>query len=153
MNTKHKHYNSPIIHGVRRANNILITSSEFSSGIRPYKAYEDDEDLKILNTSKKKIMKKKVYISGKMSGLSEDEFKSLFKEAEVKLIEEGYDVVNPCEIDYIPEDYAGQFLTALEALSKCDAIYMLDNWEDSNGAKSEYWFAKGMGLKFIELKK
>lgn len=55
MNTKHRHYNSPIIHGVRRANNILITSSEFSSGIRPYKAYEDDEDFKILNTSNKKL--------------------------------------------------------------------------------------------------
>lgn len=54
-----KRYNDPTIHGVRRANNILITPSEFSSGIRPYKAHEDDEEwtckkpLKILSTSKK----------------------------------------------------------------------------------------------------
>ena len=58
MNTKHRHYNSPTIHGVRRANNILITPSEFSSGIRPYKSHENDEEwigeeqLKILSTSK-----------------------------------------------------------------------------------------------------
>ena len=58
MSDKHR-YNSPTIHGVRRANNILITPSEFSSGIRPYKAHEDDEEwtckkpLKILSTSKK----------------------------------------------------------------------------------------------------
>lgn len=54
-----KRYNDPTIHGVRRANNILITPSEVSSGIRPYKAHEDDEEwtykkpLKILSTSKK----------------------------------------------------------------------------------------------------
>ena len=58
MSGKHR-YNSPTIHGVRRANNILITPSEFSSGIRPYKAHENDEEwigeeqLKILSTSKK----------------------------------------------------------------------------------------------------
>lgn len=58
MNTKHRHYNSPTIHGVRRANNILITPSEFSSVIRPYKVHENDdewigeEQLKILSTSK-----------------------------------------------------------------------------------------------------
>ena len=52
-----KRYNDPTIHGVRRANNILITPSEVSSGIRPYKAHEDDEEwkepLKILSTSVK----------------------------------------------------------------------------------------------------
>lgn len=53
-----KRYNDPTIHGVRRANNILITPSEFSSGIRPYKSHENDEEwigeeqLKILSTSK-----------------------------------------------------------------------------------------------------
>ena len=93
--------------------------------------------------------KKKVYISGKMSGLEEEEFKAIFKEAENELIEKGYEVINPCEIDYIPEDYAGQLLIALGELAKCDAIYLLDNWVESNGARCEYWFAKGMGLEII----
>lgn len=84
-----------------------------------------------------------------MSGLEEEEFKETFKEAEDELIKEGYEVVNPCEIEYIPEDYAGQLLIALGELAKCDAIYLLDNWVDSNGAKCEYWFAKGMGLEIM----
>ena len=93
--------------------------------------------------------KKKVYISGKMSGLEEEEFKAIFKEAENELIEKGYEVINPCEIDYISENYAGQLLIALGELTKCDAIYLLYNWKNSNGARCEYWFAKGMGLEIM----
>ena len=93
--------------------------------------------------------KKKVYLSGRMSGLEEEEFKAIFKEAEEELIEMGYEVINPCEIDYIPEDYAGQLLIALGELAKCDAIYLLENWKESNGARCEYWFARGMGLEIM----
>ncbi len=94
-------------------------------------------------------IKKKVYLSGRMSGLEEEEFKAIFKYAEEKLIEEGYEVINPADIDYNPEDYAGQLLIALAELAKCDAIYLLDNWTESNGARCEYWFARGMGLEIM----
>lgn len=94
-------------------------------------------------------IKKKVYLSGRMSGLEEEEFKAIFKRAEEELVEKGYDVVNPCEIDYIPEEYGGQLLIALGELAKCDAIYLLENWKESNGARCEYWFAKGMGLEIM----
>jgi hypothetical protein len=40
-------------------------------------------------------------------------------------------------------------LQALYALSQCDKIYMLKNWKESNGAKCEYWFAKGMGIEIM----
>lgn len=33
---------SPIISGVKRANNILITSGEFSSGIKAFELNEDE---------------------------------------------------------------------------------------------------------------
>lgn len=94
-------------------------------------------------------MKKKVYLSGRMSGLEEEEFKAIFKKAEMELIERGYEVINPCEIDYAVEGYAGQLLSALGELAKCDAIYMLNNWKESNGARCEYWFAKGMGIEIV----
>lgn len=97
--------------------------------------------------------KKKVYLSGRMSGLEEEEFKAIFKEAEDELIEMGYEVINPCEIDYTTEDYAGQLLIALGELAKCDAIYLLENWKESNGARCEYWFAKGMGLEIMSYEK
>ena len=34
----------------------------------------------------------------------------------------------------------------LELLSRCDAIYMLDDWEKSTGAKGELELAKRLGL-------
>ena len=31
----------------------------------------------------------------------------------------------------------------------CDAIYLLDNWQDSNGAKEEKALAEAKGLKIM----
>lgn len=90
-----------------------------------------------------------VYISGKMSGLTEEEYRKNFKDAENRLIELGYNVVNPCELTYLQKSYSGMLLQALYALSQCDKIYMLKNWKESNGAKCEYWFAKGMEIEIM----
>ena len=91
------------------------------------------------------MKQKKVYISGKMSDMEESEYKCLFNEAEARLLAEGYEVINPANIEYIPEEYGNQLLIALGELNKCDAIYFMENWIHSNGARCEYWFAKGMG--------
>lgn len=40
-----------------------------------------------------------------------------------------------------------------ESLDICDAIYMLDGWENSKGANQEYGFAKGKGIEIYENKK
>ena len=37
----------------------------------------------------------------------------------------------------------------LAALAKCDAIYLLQGWEDSRGAKRELWLALDKGLDVI----
>lgn len=37
----------------------------------------------------------------------------------------------------------------LHILDKCDAILMLNNWKESNGAQAEHWFAKGKELEII----
>lgn len=92
--------------------------------------------------------KKKVFISGKMSELDSEFYKSEFKRAEKYLIDEGYEPVNPCNLA-VPSDYAGQLLVSLGELAKCDAIFLMNNWVDSNGARCEYWFAKGMGIEVI----
>lgn len=92
--------------------------------------------------------KKKVYIGGKMTGLTEEESKALFARAEELLKAQGYEVVNPWKIE-VPKHYSGQLLRSLEELAKCDAIYLLDNWTSSNGANCEYWFAKGMGIDIM----
>lgn len=95
-----------------------------------------------------KEKKKKVYIGGKMTGLTEEESQDLFNRAETALKAAGYNVVNPWKIR-VPKYYSGQLLRSLKELAKCDAIYLLDNWTSSNGANCEYWFAKGMGLEIM----
>lgn len=46
------------------------------------------------------------------------------------------------------EDTDGVFLTGdLEILRRCDAIYMLDNWKQSEGARGEYKLAEELGLE------
>jgi hypothetical protein len=86
-----------------------------------------------------------VYISGKYSGKDYDEIESNIKkvrETAIKLWELGYTVLAPhlntyhfetdCKCSY--QDYIDGDLTLL---SRCDAILMLDNWEESTGAKIE----------------
>lgn len=36
---------------------------------------------------------------------------------------------------------------SFELLNICDAIYMLEGWENSKGANQEYGFAKGKGIE------
>lgn len=83
--------------------------------------------------------KPKVYLSGKISGLSEVEYKTKFNSAELFLTGLGYDVINPVSYDKIKdgswEDYMKQ---DLKLMLDCDYIYLLDNWEDSKGARMEY---------------
>ena len=46
------------------------------------------------------------------------------------------------------EDTDGVFLKGdLEIVRRCDAIYMLDNWEASKGAMGEYALAKDLDLE------
>ncbi|MCD8207848.1 MAG: DUF4406 domain-containing protein [Bacteroidales bacterium] len=93
---------------------------------------------------------KRVYISGAVTGLPYEEAERVFAEAESKLLAEGYDAVNPVKFglndgwewqDYMTRD--------LEILKSCEAIYLLDGWEQSHGARTEYEFARGMGLEVM----
>ena len=42
--------------------------------------------------------------------------------------------------------YAEILLEDLKLLSECDAIFMLDGWKDSPGARTEHAFAVALGL-------
>ena len=83
--------------------------------------------------------KPKVYISGKVSGLSEVEYKSKFNSTELFLTGLGYDVVNPTSLDEIKNgSWVDYMKRDLKLLLDCDYIYLLDNWDDSKGACIEY---------------
>lgn len=92
-------------------------------------------------------MKKKVFISGKMTGLPEYN-KEGFAKAEAMLFNAGFEPVNP----WNPEDlehnapWGECIIRALTLLNGCDGIYQLDGWEDSPGARMEWDFAKRTGI-------
>ena len=96
--------------------------------------------------------KPKVYISGKVSGLSEKVYKNNFNSAELYLTGLGYDAVNPVSEVTIPngtwEDYMRR---DIKLLCDCDYIYLLEGWEDSDGASLEKLIADNLGIKQLIL--
>lgn len=98
--------------------------------------------------------KSKVYLSGQITNLPEEEYKRKFKEAEEKLISLGYDVVNPASLDPIPKGTWTDYMRRdIKLLMDCDYIYMLDNWTESTGAKAEFKLAVDIGIERLTLDK
>ena len=91
----------------------------------------------------------RVYISGKMTGLEKSNFKKKFALAEKLLVSNGYDVINPARLSDFNLTYAEFMLIDTTLVTMCDAIYMLNNWRDSNGAKEELALAEAKGLKIM----
>lgn len=107
----------------------------------------------------------KVYITGKISGLPEAEYKANFAEAADLLTKHGFTPVNP--LDVLPEcgetcqsgltfedgTYQHHWECYMKAdlieMLKCDAIFALDNHFDSSGARLEMDVASKVGLPLI----
>lgn len=96
-----------------------------------------------------------IFISGKYRGKTTKEVELnifLATEASKKLWKLGYIVICPhlntshfdgiCEDDVWLNGY-------LEILKRCDAIYMLNNWLQSEGAIKEYELAEKIGIKIL----
>lgn len=92
----------------------------------------------------------KVYISGPISGLPLEAVYNNFTNAEVQLLEQGYEVVNPLN-NGLPTNatWSEHMRADLKLLLDCDAIYMLNGWEYSKGASLEYDLAIDLGFKLI----
>ena len=92
----------------------------------------------------------KTYISGSITGT--DDFMERFAKAEKGLAEQGYSVVNPAKVNaQLPEDtnYEEYMKMSFCMLDMCDAIYMLDGWEESRGANRKYGYAIAKDKKVI----
>lgn len=106
--------------------------------------------------------RKQIYIAGPMTGKPSYNFLA-FDTARDRLMAEGWAVVSPADMDRMfgfdpianPElVVTKEFLEEarkrdMEALERVDAIYMLDGWEDSTGAKAEYWTARWRNIEVI----
>lgn len=91
---------------------------------------------------------KVIYIAGPMSGLP-DLGRKHFREAEKRLKEAGYIVLNPAILPKGMEKdrYMPICLAMLEA---ADAVYMLQGWRSSAGAQMERAYAQYQGKEIWE---
>ena len=100
-------------------------------------------------TMLKKVQK--LYLSGKMSGLTDMGF-GLFNRVTEQLRAIGYDVVNPVEINDDPEaEWLSCIKVDLDYLATCDGIALLPNWRDSFGAQIEHLAAQRLGLAVLNV--
>lgn len=86
---------------------------------------------------------KKIYISGKISGLPISEVIRKFQAACDKVKRFGLVPMNPLDNDLpLDAEWADQMGKDISILLRCDAIYLLPDYSDSEGAKIELAVAR-----------
>ena len=80
-----------------------------------------------------------IYIAGPMTGKENYNFDA-FNAKETELREQGFKVLNPAKIGVLPE-YSMYWPINKAMLDGADAIYMLNGWEESEGARKEFAYA------------
>ena len=92
---------------------------------------------------------KKTYISGKITGI-ENEAYDMFESAQMYLLIIGQNPVNPMKLPHNHnKSWEAYMKEDIKALLECDAIYMLENWRGSKGARIECKLADDLGIKII----
>ena len=88
-----------------------------------------------------------IYIAGKMTGVP-DKGRAKFAAAAKMLQDKGHIVLNPAEL---PDGMPGSnyMPICLSMVGVADAVYALDNWRDSNGARIEVRYARYQKKKII----
>jgi len=101
--------------------------------------------------------KPRCYLSGAITGIKHAD--KLFARAEEKLKLEGYEVVNPYKFgEYLKKQYAKEnkvpayenyMKDDIKLLLNCDAIYLLENWGTSKGARLEKKIAEVLKMQIM----
>ena len=91
---------------------------------------------------------KTVYISGPMTGLPDlNVYEFSFAEARIKAA--GMKPVNPHTLCDPSWDWSKCMRADVKALCDCDAIFLLQGWEKSQGAQLELHIAHRLGLEVL----
>jgi len=93
---------------------------------------------------------KKIYISGKITGLSIDEVIAKFRAAEATIRRFGFEPVSPLRNGLpLEAEWADQMGEDVKLLLKSDAIYMMEDWQQSEGATLEYLIARQQRMRIF----
>ena len=103
-------------------------------------------------------MKRRIYISGPMTGIEPREYRRRFREAETILRRHGYGCINPCRVwpcrfpwlYRLMNTLLGKRLTyavilaydLILLMTRADGIAMLRGWQASRGAQIENYVAR-----------
>lgn len=92
-----------------------------------------------------------IYISGQITGLVLKEAKANFDQAEALLLEKGYKPLNPLKVNppLSSKSWKEYMLEDIAQLFNCEGIFLLDNWQDSKGARIEQFIAQEMGMMIL----
>lgn len=107
----------------------------------------------IISVVKDRNKKFTIYISGKISGLTTEDYTSNFssQELEMKYFFPEAIIINPLSIKPFLGIRRWTFFMIADIywLLKCDAIHMAENWRDSRGARIELGVALLTGKKIL----
>jgi hypothetical protein len=101
----------------------------------------------------------KAYLAGPMRGIPLYNFPA-FDAASAKLRADGWEIISPAEMDrargfhetdsHVEPEFLKQAIFAdLEAISTCDRIIVLPNWEKSKGVIVEVALADFLGIPVL----
>lgn len=93
----------------------------------------------------------KLYISGPITGRVLSEARKEFALAEARLVNQGYEAINPLELDHSKaRSWQDHMRIDMRALIDCDAIVLLPLWFDSVGSMAEKELAELLGIIVFE---
>jgi hypothetical protein len=100
-------------------------------------------------------MYSKIYLSGKITGLTYEQAFDKFAKAEKTASALAKEVINPMTLNHNHDkSWENYMLEDIKYLFSCDSIFMLDNWNESKGARIEWFIAKEMKIEmFFEKEK
>ena len=92
----------------------------------------------------------KIYVAGKITGLDRKSVLDKFEAARKELAAQGHSVFVPTVLpEYESVTHDDYMRVCFAMIDICDAIFMLDDWQQSNGARMECQYASDWRKKIL----